>query len=208
MPGTLAFTNEAKKLSKKPICILSDRCHNRETLTSYVTEKKYQSIVLNSNGLTDNDLLFLCGLTYLEKLSIADTDISGACLSALLSISGLKELNLASNESLDLELTVQNLSIHLPNSQLEVLDLSEIPFNYFALRSLIDVAFQSGQQKFKKLILGDLTHLNNDEIALLYQSIQDFSAFYQYQINVESSSLENYKNALCLNNAPRFFSKM
>lgn len=177
-------------------CNLSERCHNRQQLENAITDKEYNSIILNDNSLDDYDIEFLCSLTYLRKLEIANTDITGSCLSHLFFITGIKEINLACNDSLNLALTKDTIIRDLPKSQLETLNLSGNQFDVDSLIQIIDAAFKSSRRCLNTLILGELRHLYDEELELLHAVIQMLPEVYRNCVVVESCALAEIDTTL------------
>src|SRR5262245_42222017 len=112
-----------KRKADLPKLCLSEIENPAEAIENKVTHREYQRIEINDAQLTDNDLLMLIKkISYLEYLSIADTEITGTCLFAVLHIKGLKELNIGHTKSATAE-TVKTLCECLPKTAtLEKLD--------------------------------------------------------------------------------------
>ncbi|MCS5711533.1 hypothetical protein [Candidatus Berkiella aquae] len=199
----LTFTPESKKSTVKRFCLLSERCNSLAELKENLIYSEYCGINLNANTLRDNDLMYLQQLTYLENLSIADTEITGECLRTLLLIPGLKVFDISYNSALNSDLTAAIISEILPKTQLEELDLSGNEFSCLELLTIIATAFTCAKQgHFKTLTLGRLKHLENkhdDQIEFLYQSIQALAQINHTPVTINSSTLrgyEEYSNSL------------
>ncbi|MCS5711531.1 hypothetical protein [Candidatus Berkiella aquae] len=173
---------------------MSERCNSLEELKKRITDKNYKAITLNDNTLNDKDLLYLQSLMYLEDLSIAATDITGSCLKDLLHIPGLRKLDISCNESLNLQVTLEVLTEHLPQTHLAELDLSGNPFDCISLVLLISTAFSCAHKGFKRLALGNLEHLEHTQIDLLHQAIQSQTA--SNPVIIDSPTLRAYEEYL------------
>jgi hypothetical protein len=157
----LTFTEKSKCIHYKTVCVLEETCSSTEELNLRVPENAYYAIVLNGNCLDDLALWTLSGrLTRLSKLHIADTNITGACLERVMSIPKLKELNIAANSLLDLDNTTAILCKHLPNSDLEKLDISGNFFSISSLKTIIEAANIKSQSMRFTLVLGQMKHLD------------------------------------------------
>lgn len=189
---SLSFTTEARKLmSINTVCRLPERCDSGEKLKEALTEKSYQCIDLRENPLNDSDLDCLQHLFYLQILNLSDTDIIGSCLPMILQIPGLQSLDIAGCSELDLNLTLAALLDTSKNSELTTLNLCSIPFALLQLTGLINHAFELAQSGcFKKLILGELAHLDNRQWETLHTTIQQLEAQHQLRDIIESSSLK------------------
>lgn len=159
-------------------------------LEKVLTQKVYRRIDLRDNPLIDSDLECLKFLSHLEILNLSGTKITGTCLPMIMQIPGLQHLNIASNSALDLNQTLSALfECELP-IQLETLNISDISFDILQLIGLIDHAFKLANGRFKKLILGELTHLDVREWETLYSTIQKLEAEHHIFDIIESSAIK------------------
>lgn len=191
---SLTFSMQANLVTARSpvtaVCDLPERCSNGEQLKGHLTEKKYYRIDLRGNALCDEDLHALFTLSYIEALNLTDTEITGSCLTKILNIPGLKYLNLAGNDSLDLKLTVKALTADYPYSQLKVLNLSGIRFDVYQLIDIINHAFKIANKNLDRLILGELKHLENNQLSFLYNVIQTLPNMHSQCVIIESSAIK------------------
>lgn len=203
---SLTFLSKAQYLMRMTpvtaICDLPERCNSGTQLKQRLSEKKYQRIDLRENALNDDDLSSLYDLTYLETLNLSNNDIKGTCLSKILKIPGLKHLNLAGNDLLDLNLATNALLKENPYSQLKTLNISSIQFDVFQLLAIINSAFRSARKNLDLLILGELKHLTNAQLELIYNTIQTLPSIHHQCVIIESSAIKQIEDYHLFNNMP------
>lgn len=180
----------SKYMNVNAVCKLSKKCTSKETLESRLTQSVYYRIDIRNNPLTDNDLDCLQSLSHLEILNLSNTNIVGNCLPIILQIPSLQQLNIANNAALDPHLAVSVFLADPAPSQLEILNISGIAFDLMQLIGMIDRAFVLAKDRFKKLILGELTQLDIRELQMLQTTIQKLEAEYQIVDIIESSTLK------------------
>lgn len=155
--------------------ILPERCSTGQ-LKNYITQKEYSFIVLNSNDLSDQDLLDLASsIDYIEQLHISDIQITGICLDAILAIPGLRTLNLSCNTSLEKEFVIAALSNHRIGTKLSNLNLADNDFSFDTYHTIIKLAEARSNNQLFTLNLGKIGHLNATEFLQIQDLIKSIN---------------------------------